>query len=77
MSFTEHLKPGDHPEQKRTVGENIPEIYATTAELPPEIREPAMRAVAGRAVNAADARLLLDALGLLKGVPTNEDGAGE
>lgn len=65
MSLTENLKPGDRADEKKPVGKNIPEIYATTAEIPPELREPAMRAVAARAHDAADARDLLEHLGLL------------
>lgn len=65
MSLTENLKPGNRADQKPAVGKNIPEIYATTAKIPPELREPAMRAVASRAHDAADARDLLEHLGLL------------
>lgn len=65
MSLYEHLKPGDRADQKSAVGKNIPEIYATTAEIPPELRAPAMRAVASRARDAMDARDLLEHLGLL------------
>lgn len=72
MSLTEHLRPGDLADQKRAVGKNIPEIYATTAEIPPELRAPAIRAVAARARDAKDARLLLDVLGLLHADDTTE-----
>jgi hypothetical protein len=65
MILTEHLQPGDGADRKPSVGTNIPEIYATTAEIPPELRKPAMQAVAGRAVDAADARSLLEHLGLI------------
>ena len=65
MSLTENLLPGDGADKKRSVGANIPEIYATTAEVPPELRMPAMRAVAARAHGAADARDLLEHLGLI------------
>lgn len=65
MNLTEHLQPGDRADQKPAVGKNIPEIYATTAEIPPEMREPEMRAVASRARDAEDARDLLEPLGLV------------
>lgn len=65
MSLTENLKPGNGADKKRAIGANIPDVYATTAEMPPEIREPAMRTVAARAANAADARDLLEHLGLI------------
>lgn len=65
MSFTENLRPGLHADAKPPVGRNVPEIYATTAKIPPELREPAMRAVASRARDAADARDLMEHLGLL------------
>lgn len=66
MSFTENLQPGIHADAKpRNTGKNIPEIYATTAEIPPELYAPAMRAVASRARDAEDARDLLEHLGLL------------
>lgn len=64
MSLTENLRPGIHADTKpRNTGKNIPEIYATTTEIPPEVREPAMRAVASRARDAMDARDLLEHLG--------------
>lgn len=72
MSFTEHLLPGDRADEKPAIGKNIPEIYATTAEIPPELRGPAMRAVAAQARDAQDARLLLDICGLLPATATKE-----
>ena len=65
MSLTENLLPGDGADKKRPVGANIPEIYPTTAQVPPELRMPAMRAVAARANGAKDARDLLEHLGLI------------
>lgn len=65
MSFTENLKPGLHADDKPPVGKNFSMYYDTTAEIPPECRRPAMRAIAARARDAADARLLLDICGLL------------
>lgn len=65
MNLTENLLPGDGADQKPAVGKNIPEIYATTVEIPQEIRKPAIRAVAARARDAADARDLLEHLGLI------------
>jgi hypothetical protein len=65
VNLTENLKPGDDADKKRTVGANIPEIYATTAQVPPDLRMPAMRAVAARAHGAEDARDLLERLGLI------------
>jgi hypothetical protein len=38
---------------------------ASSAECPPEIRERALRALAARARDAQDARLLMEALGLV------------
>lgn len=38
---------------------------ASSAECPPEIRERALRALAARARDAKDARLLMEALGLV------------
>lgn len=65
MSLTEHLTPGLHADAKPPVGKNFSMHYDTTAEIPAEARKPAMRAVAARARDAEDARLLLDILGLL------------
>jgi len=42
---------------------------ASSAECPPEIRERALRALAARARDAADARLLMEALGLVATPP--------
>ena len=39
---------------------------ASSAECPPEIRERALRALAARARDAGDARLLMEALGLVE-----------
>jgi len=61
----ENLRPGDNADKKRTVGANIPDIHPTTAKVPPELRMPAMRAVAARAHGAEDARDLLKHLGLI------------
>lgn len=72
MKATEVLKPGERADEKPPVGKNIPEIYATTAEIPPEHVEPAMRRVAAWAHDADDARLLLDILGLLPAADTAE-----
>lgn len=44
----------------------------STPDLPPETRGRAMRAVASRARGAEDARLLLDAFGLLPAPATSE-----
>lgn len=38
---------------------------ASSAECPPEVRRAALRALAARARDAADARLLMEALGLV------------
>lgn len=65
MNLTENLLPGDGADRKPAVGKNIPEIYCTTVEMSPEIRKPAIRAVAARAHDAADARDLLEHLGLI------------
>lgn len=70
MSFTENLKPGDRADEKKPVGQNFSMHYDTTAEIPPECREPAMRAIAARARDADDARLLLDICGLLPATTT-------
>lgn len=72
MSLTESLLPGDRADEKKPVGKNFSMHYDTTAEIPPEAREPAMRAIAARARDAADARLLLDVLGLLPARTTGE-----
>lgn len=66
MKATEHLLPGDMADEKKPVGKNFSMHYDTTAKIPPEHREPAMRAVAARARDAADARLLLEACGLIE-----------
>lgn len=66
MRATESLLPGNHADNKPIVGRNIPMVYATTAEIPPEHREPAMRAIAARARDAEDARLLLEVCGLIE-----------
>lgn len=72
MKATEVLKPGDRTDAKPRVGDNLPEIYATTAEVPPEHVKPAMRAVAAHAHDAEDARLLLDICGLLPSATPTE-----
>lgn len=73
MSLTENLSPGLYADTKpRSTGNNVPDIYPTTAKIPPESRRPAMRAVASRARDAEDARLLLDTLGLLHADDTTE-----
>lgn len=72
MSLYEHLTPGLHADAKPPVGKNFSMHYDTTATIPPEPREPAMRVVASRARDADDARLLLDILGLLYADDTTE-----
>lgn len=74
MSLTEHLLPGDRADDKPPVGKNFSMYYDTTAEIPPECREPAMRAIAARARDAEDARLLLDICGLLPAPTAKESG---
>jgi len=53
---------------------------ASSAECPPEIRRAALRALAARAHDAEDARLLMEALGLVAGPtrarPTRRRGRG-
>lgn len=65
MKLSESLTPSDRADEKPPVGRNVPAGYDTTAEIPPELRAPAMRAVASRARDAADARDLLEHLGLI------------
>lgn len=77
MRFTETLKPSDRVDQKPPVGRNVPVRYELTAEIPPECREPAMRAIAARAHNAADARLLMEACGLIEPANGGWKRAGE
>lgn len=66
MSLTESLLPGDHADEKKPVGKNFSMHYDTTAQIPPESREPAIRAIAARARDAEDARMLLEACGLIE-----------
>lgn len=69
MKIRESLKPGPNADNKPPVGANMNMFYSTVSDLPPDVRERATRVVAGRAVDTADARLLLDALGLLPAAP--------
>jgi len=72
MKLTEHLVPSDRPKpekRNRSGGSGLGYTDSVT-DLPPGFNERAQRAVAARATNAADARLLLDVLGLLQAADT-------
>lgn len=77
MKATEFLIPSDHADEKKPVGMNFSMHYDITAEIPPEHREPAMRAIAARARDAADARLLLEVCGLIEPCNSGWKRAGE
>lgn len=77
MKSTEVLKPGDRADEKKPVGQNFSMHYDTTAKIPPELREPAIRAVAARARDAEDARLLLEMCGLIEPCGTSWRRVGE
>lgn len=62
----EFLLPGEGADKKHTVGVDFVVDYGSTPPLPDEINNCAMRVVAMRATNAADARLLLETLGLIE-----------
>lgn len=66
MSYlTDAPVPYGVPHKPPVGGKNLGSIDGSVTDLPPEITGKAMRNIAARATDAADARLLLETVGLI------------